>query len=175
MVIENWPKYLGMLLILVGIVLMTIEIMKLVLSRLPEKRFIDVDTKLSSSSYLQAADLDKLITEVRQLKENRTELNLESISQLLQDQLSQTREGSQEQPETFIGYFSKIRELLERKADVSDQKASILLDRGILYTKGGIIFFVNRHCLMADIVLDQRLSSTVHLWHYILLFAIHFH
>lgn len=142
MVLENWPKYLGILLSVISVIFMMVEFLRSAQSRSPEKRFIDVDTKQSTSSDLQAADLDKLIAEVRQLKESRAELNLEAISQLLQDQLSQTREGSNEQPETFIGYFTKIRELLERKADVSDQKASILLDRGIAYSKGGIVFFI---------------------------------
>jgi hypothetical protein len=69
-------------------------------------------------------------------------LNVESISRLLHEQLAEVRETATPQDETFESYFSKIRELLERKADVSDQKASILLDRGITYTKGGIIFFI---------------------------------
>lgn len=42
----------------------------------------------------------------------------------------------------FVTYFDSIRKLLEEKASVADEKASILLDKGTLYSRMGIGFFI---------------------------------
>ena len=42
----------------------------------------------------------------------------------------------------FVSYFDSIRKLLEEKASVADEKASILLDKGTLYSRMGIGFFI---------------------------------
>ena len=43
---------------------------------------------------------------------------------------------------SFESYFNEIRRVLLEQAHISDQKASRLLDKGTLYSKWGIIFFV---------------------------------
>lgn len=42
----------------------------------------------------------------------------------------------------FEAYFSNLRDVLESKATVADQKASILLDKGVAYSRLGILVFV---------------------------------
>lgn len=54
----------------------------------------------------------------------------------------------------FAAYFNSVREVLERKAAVADEKASILLDKGVAYSRFGIVLFV------ASIALWQYLA-----WH----------
>ncbi|MCF6299178.1 MAG: hypothetical protein L3J01_04790 [Thiomicrorhabdus sp.] len=43
---------------------------------------------------------------------------------------------------SFENYFSEIINILVEQAHVADKKASILLDKGTAYSKGGITFFV---------------------------------
>ncbi len=42
----------------------------------------------------------------------------------------------------FVLYFDAIRRLLEQKAAVADEKASILLDKGTTYSRFGIMLFI---------------------------------
>lgn len=49
---------------------------------------------------------------------------------------------SKEHRGTFAGHFLAISRLLESKADVADEKASILLSRGVAYSWGGVVFYV---------------------------------
>jgi len=43
---------------------------------------------------------------------------------------------------TFESYYEYLSQFLESKSKISDQKASLLLSRGIYFTVGGIIFFL---------------------------------
>ena len=54
--------------------------------------------------------------------------------------------------QSFVAYFHSVREVLERKAAIADEKASILLDKGVAYSRFGIVVFV------ASIALWQYLA-----------------
>ncbi|HBV87036.1 MAG TPA: hypothetical protein DEF42_10380 [Desulfosporosinus sp.] len=44
--------------------------------------------------------------------------------------------------ESLNDYLLKLTSVIEEKADVSDKKASMLLDRGVKYSRNGIIFYI---------------------------------
>jgi len=44
--------------------------------------------------------------------------------------------------ETLNSYLLKLTSIIEEKANFSDKKASLLLDRGVKYSRNGIIFYI---------------------------------
>ncbi|WP_239617281.1 hypothetical protein [Cohnella mopanensis] len=57
------------------------------------------------------------------------------------NQHEKNNEGESKQSD-FNAYFREMKSLIEHKAKIADEKASILLDKGTNYAKFGIIFFI---------------------------------
>jgi len=105
-----------------------------------EKRFIDIDDQ--KATIQDSLVIDKLIGEIDELKQSQASVDYQFIEELIRKS-----NVVSSKPETgilgsFETYFNALRTTLEEKAGIADQKASILLDKGTSYSRGGITFFV---------------------------------
>lgn len=99
-------------------------------TKVKDVNFVDVDNKYSEIVNNQSK-IDKIVNLEQRLK-----------SFTLDGQPNSLCAKSSEQDVDFVGYFNKIINLLQNKADAADEKASILLQRGIAYTKFGIVYYL---------------------------------
>lgn len=107
---------------------------------LREDRFVDVDARVRASP--DAAVYERLLATVQRI-EQREGFDSDRLLQALRTELiNAVPQTAAPPPSTFVGYFESIRTLLEQKAAASDEKASILLDKGTSYSRWGIYFFV---------------------------------
>jgi hypothetical protein len=136
-----------------GVLIITVSILYLMLSMSQaqrEKRFIDIDDKISSSP--DSSVIEKLIEEIEELKQTQPSVDYQRIEELIRKSSVAPPKPELDALRSFDNYFNAIRTTLEEKATVADQKASILLDKGTAYSRGGITFFI------LSIVVWQALS-----------------
>lgn len=110
-----------------------------------ESRFVDVDER--SRSHRSSPEYEYLLSKVQELQAS---IRTEEIKET--DGFNRREENRVEAPAEpirpvlagleFVAYFDSIKRLLEEKASVADEKASILLDKGTAYSKFGITFFI---------------------------------
>lgn len=132
-------KYFGLFIAIIFMMLFMFEFIK-VMRRRNEERFIDVDNK--RKSYSRSSDTDVILTELQQLKANQSSIDYDKIVNLVNMTRKEQSQSDTEIYSSFSSYFNSIKYLLEEQARVADQKASILLDKGTSYSKGGITFFI---------------------------------
>jgi hypothetical protein len=101
--------------------------------------FLDVDDS-SRRKALQDDVVRDLSSELKDLKSQLPTVNYDRIAEMLQSARSSSRTAAI--PGTFPGYFHDVRTLLEEKAENADKKASLLLDRGVSYSRLGIVFYL---------------------------------
>lgn len=138
-VVELLKRYgvsaLGLCLVMIAFVWMQAEIKKR--RKNSYERFVDVD-----------ADARKRYEETMSAWESQrshnTPLQVRENEEIAGSDPADSRDRQLESAanQTFESYFDSIRRVLEQKAAVADEKASILLDKGMLYSKLGILFFV---------------------------------
>lgn len=134
-VLEN-----GMKVILIVTIVISIGIMVIVTSTWikPTRNFYDVDleAKIEANNKLKEA-LNLEINKIKKLqnKSNKLETELKRKG----DKFNYIEISSYDD---FKDFYSTTASLLVQKANLSDEKASILLDRGISFTKFGISFFL---------------------------------
>lgn len=105
-----------------------------------EKRFIDIDDRATTSS--DSSVIEKLIGEIEELKQLQPSVDYQRIEELIRKSSVTAPKPELDALKSFDNYFNVIRTTLEEKATVADQKASILLDKGTSYSRGGITFFI---------------------------------
>lgn len=107
--------------------------------------FIDVDERNKNDNWgYRSAEYKNIISELNDLKKSQSS-TLPDLIEKIKDQIDNNVVGDPRQrlnDLTFIRYFDEIRKVLEQKSQISDEKASILLDKGMGYSKVGIVFFV---------------------------------
>lgn len=123
------------------ILLSTTLLSKQLKLKFKERQFIDIDSK-NSKEAAESHILRQVLSDLQVLKNKKVDVDIDQLTQIIQDSQLRIADGMKEKFESFISYFETISSLLERKAEVADKKASILLDRGIIYTKFGIVFFI---------------------------------
>jgi hypothetical protein len=100
------------------------------------ERFIDVDAR--SRPETDTASYVHLVEKIAALEES-SKANIQTV-------VDQFRASSAQavgrDTEGFVAYFDAIRRVLEQKAAIADEKASILLDKGTSYSRFGIMFFI---------------------------------
>ncbi|WP_444904059.1 hypothetical protein ACJJIU_02305 [Microbulbifer sp. CnH-101-E] len=117
--------------------------------RVKEERFVDVDTEREDANVkLQK----RILNEVGDLKDKVNDNSTSQIEKLIKDLETKKKEASETLFSSFESYFNEIRSVLVEQAHTADKKASILLDKGTSYSKGGIYFFT------LSIVIWQALS-----------------
>lgn len=99
-----------------------------------EPRFVDVDERIRTPSL--SLETDQIIARLRQ------ELHAKIEPVKPNKPTSQDAEISSSATPNFVLYFDSLRRLLEQKASIADEKASILLDKGTAYSRFGITFFI---------------------------------
>ena len=110
-----------------------------------ESRFVDVDER--SRSYRGGPEYEYLLLKVQELQASIRKEEATETSGTKRD-VDNGEEGDKNSIRPllagleFVAYFDSIRRLLEEKASVADEKASILLDKGTAYSKFGITFFI---------------------------------
>ncbi|MFY0678556.1 MAG: hypothetical protein JXR18_14860 [Neptuniibacter sp.] len=135
---DQAPMVIGVIVAILGFVMMTSEISKFKL-KYREERFVDVDDKRSSED----SDLQlRILKDIKSLKAQSSNLNSERIEELISKAAEKKSAESSELFESFENYFNDIRTVLVEQAHTADKKASILLDKGTSYSKGGITFFI---------------------------------
>jgi len=132
------PMIIGVVVALFGFIMMFAEINKYK-SKRREERFIDVDdNRAAESSDLQL----RILNDIKSLKNQTSTLTSEKIEELIAKASENKVKEKSDLFESFENYFNDIREVLVEQAHIADKKASILLDKGTAYSKGGITFFI---------------------------------
>lgn len=122
------------------IIASTLYLMFAITQAKKEKRFIDIDDKITSSS--DSLVIEKLIGEIEELKERQPTVDYEGIEEIIRSSSVANSKPESDILNSYENYFNAIRTTLEEKAMIADQKASILLDKGTSYSRGGITFFI---------------------------------
>ena len=142
------PTIVGIITAMLGFVMMISEINKFKVKR-REDRFVDVDDKRTAD----ASDLQlRMLNEIKSLKIQSNSLTSDKIEELIIKASEKKANESSALFESFESYFNDIRSILVEQAHIADKKASILLDKGTSYSRGGIVFYI------ASIIIWQLLS-----------------
>ncbi|MES2207283.1 MAG: hypothetical protein V4525_10900 [Pseudomonadota bacterium] len=128
------PAVFGFSFILAGFYLVNDELNKRRLLR--KERFVDVDARLRSES--DAIPYIHLIEKIGALEES----SKANIQEIIAQFKSEQNQIVIRDLDSFTQYFDSIRKVLEQKAAIADEKASILLDKGANYSRLGITFFI---------------------------------
>jgi hypothetical protein len=123
----------------VVITLSTIYLMLVIIQEKEERRFIDIDDRAAN---LDNSVIEKIIGEIEQLKVSQPSIDYQRIEELIRQSPVISHKPNIDALRSFEDYFNIIRTTLEEKAAIADQKASVLLDKGTSYSKGGITFFI---------------------------------
>lgn len=132
------PVLIGAFAALIGFALMAAEMKKFRQSQ-REDRFIDVDeSRTDSDRRFQV----RILNEIKSIKAHSGNLTAEKIEALISEATEKKVLDNEVLFSSFENYFSEIKNTLIEQAHVADKKASILLDKGTAYSKGGITFFI---------------------------------
>lgn len=132
------PILIGVVAALIGFSLVASE-MKRIKQPQKEDRFVDVDeSRTDSDRRFQA----RILNEIKSIKAQSGSLTADKIEALISEATEKKALDNEMLFSSFENYFSEIRNLLVDQAHVADKKASILLDKGTAYSKGGITFFI---------------------------------
>ncbi len=102
-------------------------------------RFVDVDERVRAPS--SSVEYERLAARLNELQANIAATRSPAPPRNSADQESSDLGAISAKP-NFVLYFDAIRRLLEQKAAVADEKASILLDKGTTYSRFGIMLFI---------------------------------
>lgn len=132
------PLLIGLLAALIGFSLMSLEMRKF-RQKQKEERFVDVDENRSDSDKKFQT---RILDEINNLKTQSANLSADKIEALISETAERKIIEKKELFDSFENYFSEIINVLVEQAHIADKKASILLDKGTSYSKGGITFFI---------------------------------
>lgn len=138
---------LGVLLAAGGFLFMMGEMRKTNLFR--ERQFIDVDEQSGRTRTLEAV-ITSLRQDIHQMRTDGAALSEERLAELIRAAVPKRQPVTESA--TFVSYYSELKDVLQEKAANADAKASLLLDRGVGYSRLGIAFFV------VSIIIWQALS-----------------
>lgn len=115
-----------------------------------DESFVSVDERWQKQA--DPSLYEKLVQEIKDIKSEQN-VDYERIESILKKSTTERETVKKELYHSFESYFDGLREVLERKANDADVKASKLLDKGTSYSKNGIFFFI------CTIVVWQVLSA----------------
>lgn len=132
------PMIIGIIVAIFGFAVMFSEVNRLK-RKSREERFIDVDEKRNiDNSELQI----RILNDIKSLKAQTDNLSPDKLEEMANKIAEKKSADTKELFESFENYFNDIRSVLIDQAHTADKKASILLDKGTAYSKGGITFFI---------------------------------
>lgn len=132
------PITLGACLALPGLAMLTGEMSKAAKFK-KEERFIDVDDNRDNED---KTFKNNILRELRTIKETSSNYSEKNIEEIVSKVIESKALDQENMYDSFENYFNEIRRVLLEQAYTSDKKASILLDKGTSYSKGGITFFI---------------------------------
>ncbi len=139
---ENTLAVIGTALIAICIFLMINELYKNKHSEVSVS-FYDVDKEYNSARRIIEEQLIIDRAKMNEFKHYKYSTVSEPHSDSINDFLEYNNEiKNNDHLESFVKYFDSIKKLLEEKSEISDRKASILLDKGTSYTIFGIVFYI---------------------------------
>jgi hypothetical protein len=118
--------------VFVGLAGLVVGSAPLVVANSRETRFVDVDRAGDQKLHQRLSQLEDVWTELRE-KTTRLETAEPTSSTPTLVPLSAP---------TFASYYEELKNVLQNKAEVADTKASVLLDKGVAYSRLGIVFYV---------------------------------
>lgn len=136
---EYGPTILGVICAFIGITMAFGEMNKLKRLR-REERFVDVDESRSNDDYKFQK---RILNELNSIKAKSDSISPERVEDIVSKMIEAKAIDQQSMFDSFESYFNEIRRVLLEQAHTSDKKASILLDKGTAYSKGGITFFIS--------------------------------
>lgn len=135
---ENLSVIVGVLISALGLSIASAEMFKIRNSR-KEDRFIDIDKHRENEN----REFNNLVlNEIDSLKEISENITTEKIETIVAQVTKQNDSSNKKMFDSFENYFYDIRNVLIEQAHTADKKASILLDKGTAYSKGGITFYI---------------------------------
>ena len=138
-----WPNYISYGLAGVGAIWFYLEFVigwYNSLRERRERRFSDVDDRLRGLE--QVYEAEKILEALRDLKESQQVLDYDRLEGLVKESSRLKAEDRELRFKSFDKYFDSLSSILEKRAQTADEKASILLDKGTVYSRGGIFFFL---------------------------------
>lgn len=125
---------IGTVLIMISFALFYLERRR---TRPGERQFIDVDDQSKERAHSVQAGLDAIRNEIQQLR-TIDHLDEDKVAEIIRKALPAMRSV---EDLTFARYYVDVKNVLQEKASNADAKASLLLDRGVAYSRLGIVFF----------------------------------
>jgi len=126
------------ILISISISIAAVALQKSIEKKGEKNEFLEIDFR--NSPYNQKKQLVSLQEYIKKLiAQNDNKNNAELIATI--NELSNAKVDDKTY-EKFEKYFKSIIDKIEQQISVADEKSSILLNRGILYAKFGITFFI---------------------------------
>jgi hypothetical protein len=104
-----------------------------------DRQFIDVDDQSGRNASVAIA-IEALREEIRQLRDTTGAIDEQRVADLIA-KVSASVAAPIERL-TFREYYYELKSVLQEKAANADAKASLLLDRGVGYSRFGIFFFI---------------------------------
>lgn len=132
------PTVIGIVVALIGVSLAFTEMSKVQRLR-REERFIDVDEGRKSDDLRFQK---RILNEINSIKAQSHGLSPEKVESLVSKIIESKSADKDNKFDSFEDYFNEIISILTEQAHTADKKASILLDKGTAYSKGGITFFI---------------------------------
>lgn len=133
------PRTIGMAMMGIGTGILYLYMFRATL-RVRSKSFSDIDEERKiKEEPLGRTDSRQLIAELHSLR-NSTSIDYGKIEEIIKRTKVQT-DRPNPPPTSFEEYFNKVIASLSSRAFDSDEKASILLERGISYVRFGMIFY----------------------------------
>jgi hypothetical protein len=152
------PMFKDFLLPFVGVIMfvssfqIALMIIERTFKKRKEQKFIDIDerNKKSTVTSVERDIINNILSEITNSKIK--------INQTLEDYNTE-QEAVPEIPDSFKLYFLDLKNELQRKADIADEKASLLLDRGVRYSKYGIAFYIASMILWQILAWNKGVQS----------------
>jgi hypothetical protein len=133
-------RAIGLLFLGAGLTIYFFDVLRLLLRQSRETTFYEVDRK---TRYSRDDDqFQGILEELRALRRESKSADPERLMALISAAQQDRKKGEDEIVASFAQYFLDVKGVLQDKADTADKKASILLDRGVAYSKLGIAFYV---------------------------------
>lgn len=148
LIVKIGPTTLGIISALIGLAMGVSEVSRLKEFK-REARFIDVDdNRVSEENIFQK----RITSEINTIKAKSDSFSTGNLEEIVSKVIESKVIDQANMFDSFENYFNEIRRVLLEQAYTSDKKASILLDKGTAYSKGGITFFI------VSIIIWQLLS-----------------
>ena len=135
------PKYLGIALLAIGLILLFFETLTRA-GGIRMRSFTDVDDERREKArfYGGGSEISSLVGELKDLRSSTT-IDYSKIEEII----NKSKKRSSTAPKTtrsFDDYFEDVVSILESRSSLCDEKASVLLDKGIFFVWFGIVFYL---------------------------------